>query len=254
MSTFEAVDWAGSTGDDGKETYTKDLGLVKVVVQWDPIASLGAITVDGIEETRYVTGIDAFRDAPALWVAANLVADTAAAPLPVVGHIIGGIEVDTTGAALEAELDFTIDDGRQIGLSLIDRQAFDLMNDLSKIDEHVWDEERDEDEDADDPYEGPDHGAYREVLPRVTAAETLALVETLTGRFGVARDAIDVSGGGTWIVVSGDATVTAILRRRPEFDGALGPKWRYTTDDSVGDQCIKIQYYPKGQFEQEPGR
>jgi hypothetical protein len=256
MSTFEPDGWTVTTGDDGRQTYTKDLGLVQVVAEWDPSASLGTITVDDVRETRYATGIDTFRDAPGFWIAANLVADTAAAPLPVTGHIIGDIKVDPGNAELEADLDFTLDDGREIGLSLIDSQAFDLTSDLYKLDKYVWDEERDEvGEEEDDPYEGPDHGAYKEVLPHVTAEETLTLVETLTKRFGADRDAIDVSGGGSWIVVTGKDIVTGILGRQQEFDGAIGVKWRYTTDSrSIDRQCLKIEYYPKGQFQEKRSR
>lgn len=254
MSTFESTGWTVTT-DDGREIYTRERGLVKVVAAWDPIASLGTITVDDSRGARYTTGLDAFRDASAFWIAANLVADTAAAPLPVAGHVIGGIKVDPTGGVLEAELDFTLDDGREIFLSLIDRQAYDLMRGLSSLDEYVWEEHRAEEEDEDDPYEGPDHGAYREVLPRVTAAETLTLLETLTGRFRIDRDAIAVSGGGSWIVVHGEDVVTAILRRQREFDDAIGAKWRSAVDrDVFGDQRLTIQYYPKGQFQEEPSR
>ncbi|WP_158845550.1 hypothetical protein [Saccharothrix deserti] len=252
MSTFEPAGWTATTDKDGKETYTKEFGLVKVVAEWDPIASLGTIAVDDFR-TRCAAGIDAFRDASSFWIAANLVADTVAAPLPVSGNVIGGIKVDP-GDFLEAELDFTLDDGREIGVTIVDRQASDLTSGLYSLDKHVWEEQRDE-EDEDDPYEGPDHGAYKEVLPQVTAAETLAVVETLTSRFGVDRAAIHVSGGGTWIAVAGDDVVTGILRRQQEFDGAIDAKWRYATDTNGMDEPrLTIEYYPKGQYQQERSR
>ncbi|CAM2875163.1 hypothetical protein SAXI111661_05835 [Saccharomonospora xinjiangensis] len=245
MSTFDAAGWTVATCGDGKETYTKKIGLARVVAEWDPIASLGSITVEDILGTRHVTGIDTFRDAPTFWIAANLAADTAAAPLPVAGHVIGAIKADP-GDSLEADLDLTIDDGREISLTLIDRQAYDLISELSKIDNYVWQEELEEEED--DPYEGPDHGNYTEVLPQVTAAETLALVDVLTNQFGIDRRAIAVSGGGAWIAVSGDDVVTGILRREQEFDTAIGAKWRFATRDA-GEPCLTIQYHPKGQYQ-----
>ncbi|WP_051773057.1 hypothetical protein [Saccharothrix sp. NRRL B-16314] len=249
MTTFEPAGWAATTGRDGKETYTRHVGMVNVVAEWDPAASLGVIRVDDGIGTRYAAGSDAFGDAHSFWIAAKLVADTAAAPLPVAGHVIGGIKVDP-GDFLEAELDLTLADGREIGLSVIDRQAFDLISDLHSVEKYVWAEQEDEDEEDDDPYEGPDHGAYREVLPRVTAAETLALVEILTSRFDLGRDAVNVSGGGSWITISGDDAVSAVLAREQEFDGAIGAKWRYATGhDGFGEQRLTVQYYPRGEYQ-----
>lgn len=97
MINFTAVNgWTVTTDAGGHERYLRKHDSVEVVAMWDPAEQLGTISVRSTYHgfTRFhADTAEAIRDPAAFWIAANLAADTAAAPLPDLETMEGDPEV-----------------------------------------------------------------------------------------------------------------------------------------------------------------
>lgn len=139
------------------------------------------------------------RDLGPFWTAARMVVDVAAnlpsfragdespADSAVCGEVAGNVDaVAGCGAEPEAELTFTMTDGRSVTLILSDEQCWDLNSRIHSLSKYVWSEYEQEDE------ESEEESAAVE-LPDVSEIEAgpdtgHELITVLEQRFGVTED------------------------------------------------------------------
>ncbi|WP_330277698.1 hypothetical protein OG205_19740 [Lentzea sp. NBC_00516] len=137
------------------------------------------------------------------------------------GEVAGSVAaVPGSGAFPEAELTFTLTDGRAITLVLGEEQAHDLTSSIYSLDKHVWSEQHEaepapateaEVPDVSDVDAGPD-----------TAHELMMVLEQ---RFGVTRDFMLAHVDWSAVVVVGEPAVSTLLERADELAEAVAPRW-----------------------------
>lgn len=147
LTTFTAENgWTVTTDAAGHEHYLRKHDAVEVVAVWDPAEQSGTISVRSTYQgfTRcHADTAEAIHDPAAFWIAANLAADTAAAPLPVLETMEGDPEVTEDAVPLEADLTFTTTTGRIVAVTVTDEQANNVEAGFYKIEKYVWSEQRD---------------------------------------------------------------------------------------------------------------
>ena len=191
-----------------------------------------------------------FRDRESFWTAARCVVDLAAnlpslgaggespADPVLFGEVAGHVEAEPgSGGAPEAELTFTLVEGRRVTLVLSDEQAFDLCSRITGLDSHVWSEQREErdlGETAD--VEVPDVGEV-ESGPD-TGHDVVVLLEA---RFGVTADHLMAHVDWSAVIVVGEPAVSSLVERGEELRAALEPRWYPVAVDRPGERWVVLR-------------
>ncbi|MFI6301572.1 hypothetical protein ACIBCH_06875 [Amycolatopsis thailandensis] len=205
-----------------------------------------------------------FRDKEAFWTAATCVLEMAAnlpsldwhtspAPTALAGTVAGMVEAEPgTSGYPEAELTFTLTDGHTVTLFMTDEQAFDLSNAISRLDHHVWSEEReddeedeeDEDEEEDDEFEESDVDidGVPDVEEVVSGPDTgHDLVTLLDDRFGVTEDDLLAHVDWSALIVVGEPAVGSLIERGDELTAAVAPRWYPVVADRPGERWVVLK-------------
>lgn len=251
------------------ENYRKRLAnRVTVTAIWENEPGIGRVDarVEPMGAGRTLTSCrKEFRDKEAFWTTATCVLELAAnlpslgwgnespADWVLSGHVAGAVGVEAgAGGTPEAELTFTLVDGRTVTLILTDEQAFDLTGRIYRLDTYVWSEERDDDEDeeeedddADDEDED-DEGADEDVADDVsevrsgpnTGHEVLTLLD---GRFGVPENQLMAHVDWSAIIVVGEPAVSSLIERGEELTAALAPHWYPVVADRPGERWVVLR-------------
>lgn len=225
--------WALSRHGD-QENYRKRLANgITVHARWDGTGTVEAyVEPTGIGRT-ITSSRKEFRDKEAFFTAAQLVVDMAAnlpsfrmgaethADHVLTGDVAGSVAaVPGSGARPEAELTFTLTDGRAITLVLDEDQAYDLTSSIHSLDKHVWSEQREEERPPEIKAEVPDVSEI-EAGPD-TGHELMTVLEQ---RFGVTQDFMLAHVDWSAVVVVGEPAVSTLLDRADELAEAIAPRW-----------------------------
>jgi hypothetical protein len=174
-----------------------------------------------------------FRDKEAFFTAAGLVVEMAAhlpsfrmgagshADHVLTGEVAGTVEaVPGSNGLPEAELTFTLTDGRSVTLILTEDQSHDLTSRISSLTKHVWSEQQEEEDEPEIDVEIPD-------VSEVDAGPDTAheLMTVLEQRFGVTRDFMLAHVDWSAVVVVGEPAVSTLLDRADELAEAIAPRW-----------------------------
>ncbi|MEV0085875.1 hypothetical protein [Saccharopolyspora sp. NPDC050642] len=251
------------------ENYRKRLANnVTVTAIWENATGTG--TVDARVETlgfgRTLTSSrKEFRDKEAFWTAARCVVEMAS-NLPSLGagnespadselfeEVAGNVEAEPgTNGTPEAELTFTLVNGRTVTLILSDDQAFDMCTRIYKLDKYVWDEQRDEDEDdedaTDDETEEDDEDAIDEAVEVPDISDVRSSPDTghdvvtlLEAQFGVTEDYLMAHVDWSALIVVGEPAVSSPISRGEELHAALQPRWYPVVVDRPGEQWVVLR-------------
>ncbi|MFD5092274.1 hypothetical protein ACFWMR_16860 [Amycolatopsis thailandensis] len=204
-----------------------------------------------------------FRDKEAFWTAATCVLEMAAnlpsldwhtspAPTALAGTVAGMVEAEPgTSGYPEAELTFTLTDGHTVTLFMTDEQAFDLSNAISRLDHHVWSEEREDDEeDEEDEDEEDDEFEESDVdIDGVPDVEEVVsgpdtghdLVTLLDDRFGVTEDDLLAHVDWSALIVVGEPAVGSLIERGDELTAAVAPRWYPVVADRPGERWVVLK-------------
>ncbi|GAA1033848.1 MULTISPECIES: hypothetical protein [Amycolatopsis] len=241
---------------DRVESYRKRLAnQVTVAATWDEGLGTGRVEAyvepAGIGRTLSQSRKD-FRDKEAFWTAAYSVVEMAAnlpslgqghespAELVLFGDVAGTVEAEPGSAGVpEAELTFTLADGRSVCLRLSDEQAFDLCRRIDRLEDHVWSEEREDD--ASEPLpetdaEVPDTSEIQSSPD--TGHDVVSLLDT---QFGVAEDHLLAHVDWSAVIVVGEPAVSSLIERSAELSAALGPRWYPTAVDRPGERWVVLR-------------
>jgi len=192
-----------------------------------------------------------FRDQEAMWTAARLVLEMAAnlpsfrtgdespAESVLFGEVVGNVEaVACPSDEPEAELTFTLTDGRSVTLIVSEEQADDLNSRIYSLREHVWSEYEEEDEEEDEEEEEDENEDEDEAdeepvdveIPDVSEVEAgpdtgHELITVLHQRFGVSEDFLLAHVDWSAVIVVGEPAVGVLLDRADELYEAIAPRW-----------------------------
>ncbi|SFQ99243.1 hypothetical protein SAMN04488564_101812 [Lentzea waywayandensis] len=202
-----------------------------------------------------------FRDKDAFFTAARLVVDMAANlpslrmgrqspadPLPA-SEVAGHAEaIPGSGDVPEAELTFTLTDGRSITLIMTEQQTDGLISSIHSISKHVWSEyHADEDDDPagdSDPVESTEDVEDAEVpdVSRVDAGPDTGheLLTVLEQRFGVGEDYLLACVDWSAVVVVGEPAVSTLIERAEELTEAIAPGWFPGTMERPGEVWVVL--------------
>ncbi|MGW5642599.1 hypothetical protein ACWEV3_16560 [Saccharopolyspora sp. NPDC003752] len=251
------------------ENYRKRLANnVTVTAIWENATGTG--TVDARVETlgfgRTLTSSrKEFRDKEAFWTAARCVVEMAAnlpslgagnespADSELFGEVAGNVDAEPgTNGTPEAELTFTLLNGRTVTLILSDDQAFDLCTRIYKLDKYVWDEQRDEDdeheaeedEDITDDETGEDD--EDDEVPDISDVRSGPdtghdVVTLLEAQFGVTEDYLMAHVDWSALIVVGEPAVSSLISRGEELHTALQPRWYPVVVDRPGEQWVVLR-------------
>ncbi|MCG3751827.1 MULTISPECIES: hypothetical protein [unclassified Amycolatopsis] len=239
---------------DRVEAYRKRLANnVTVTATWDDSVGTGRVEAyvepAGIGRTLSRSRKD-FRDKEAFWTAAHSVLEMAAnlpslgqgqespAELVLFGDVAGTVEAEPGSAGIpEAELTFTLTDGRSVALRLSDEQAFDLCRRIDRLDDHVWSAEREESADsfAETDAEVPDARGIQSSPD--TGHDVVALLGT---QFGVGEDHLLAHVDWSAVIVVGEPAVSSLIARGDELAAAVGPRWQPAVVDRPGERWVVL--------------
>lgn len=252
----EQVDGWELARHDRVEAYRERLANnVTVTATWDGGLGVGRVEAyvepAGIGRTLTQSRKD-FRDKEAFWTAAHSVVEMAAnlpsvsqgqespAELVLFGDVAGTVEAEPGSAGVpEAELTFTLADGRSVCLRLSDEQAFDLCRRIDRLEDHVWSEEREEG--ASEPL--PETGAE---VPDTTGIQSSPdtghdVVALLDTRFGIGEDHLMAHVDWSAVIVVGEPAVSSLIDRSDELAAAMGPRWYPTAVDRPGERWVVLR-------------
>ncbi|WP_243769623.1 hypothetical protein [Amycolatopsis acidicola] len=242
------------------ENYRRRLAnQVTVTARWENGRGTVSAHVEtfalGRELTRSRTE---FTDKDAFWTAARCVLDMAAnlpslgaghespAESVLCGEVAGHVEAEPgTNGTPEAELTFTLTDGRSVTLIMSDEQADDLTSAIWRLDKHVWSEQRDEDEDEDyededdvvvDPADVPEVGDVRSTPD--TGHDVATVLES---QFGVTEDFLMAHLDFSAMIVVGEPAVSTLIARGAELTSALAPRWYPVVANRPGEQWVVLR-------------
>ncbi|USX56092.1 hypothetical protein [Lentzea sp. HUAS12] len=225
---------------DGEEHFRKCLANgVTVHATWGGTGTVEAYTEPAGIGRTIARGREEFRDREAFFTAARLVVDMAAnlpsfrmgaqthADHVLTGEVAGSVDaMPGSGAVPEAELRFTLTDGRSVTLILTEDQSHDLTSSIYSLSKHVWSEQHEE-----------QHEEQREAVPeRVAEVPDVSEVEAgpdtghelmlvLEQRFGVTQDFLLAHVDWSAVVVVGEPAVSTLLDRADELTEAIAPRW-----------------------------
>ncbi|WP_116199663.1 hypothetical protein [Amycolatopsis circi] len=250
----EQVDGWELARHDRVEDYRRRLANnITVTATWDNGLGIGRVEAyvepAGIGRTLSRSRKD-FRDKEAFWTAAHSVVEMAAnlpslgqghespAELVLFGDVAGTVEAEPGSAGVpEAELTFTLADGRSVALRMSDEQAFDLCRRIDRLEDHVWSEEREEVEDAlpEAAAEVPDTTEIQ------SSPDTGHDVVALLGRqFGVGEDHLMARVDWSAVIVVGDPAVSSLIEQSDELATAIGPRWYPTVVDRPSERWVVL--------------
>ncbi len=225
------------------ERYRKRLANgVTVSARWDGEQRRGTVRARvqpaGIGRTL-TSSRKEFRDQEAMWTAARLVVDMAAnlpsfragdespADSALSGEVAGNVDaIAGSGGGPEAELTFTLTDGRSVTLVVSEEQADDLNSRIHALRKHVWSEY---DQDQDHEEEAGDEPVDVEI-PDVSEVEAgpdtgHELITVLHQRFGISEDFLLAHVDWSAVIVVGEPAVGVLLDRADELYEAIAPRW-----------------------------
>ncbi|MFD4638926.1 hypothetical protein ACFWN2_16540 [Lentzea sp. NPDC058436] len=227
----EIAGWELSRHGD-QEHYRKRLANgVTVHARWDGTGTVEAyVEPAGIGRTL-TSSRKEFHDKEAFFTAARLVVDMSAnlpsfrmgaethADHVLTGEVAGSVDaMPGSGGVPEAELKFTLTDGRSVTLILTEDQSNDLTSSIHSLSKHVWSEQHEEQPqreaevpDVSEVEAGPDTGHE--------------LMVVLEQRFGVTQDFLLAHVDWSAVVVVGEPAVSTLLDRVDELTEAIAPRW-----------------------------
>lgn len=135
-----------------------------------------------------------------------------------------------SGGGPEAELTFTLTDGRSVTLVVSEEQADDLNSRIYSLRKHVWSEyDHDYDDEAEDEDE-PDEEPVDVEIPDVSEVEAgpdtgHELITVLHQRFGISEDFLLAHVDWSAVIVVGEPAVGVLLDRADELYEAIAPRW-----------------------------
>lgn len=244
---------------DGRhENYRRRMANgITVHARWDGEAGVVEARVDPTGIGRTLTSSrKEFRDKEAFFTAARLVVDMAAnlpsfrmgaethAEHVLTGEVAGNVDaVPGSGGVPEAELTFTLTDGRSVTLILDEEQANDLTSSIYSLSKHVWSEYHDEEEDT---YEDA-----REAVPEVAEVPDVSeadagpdtgheLMTVLEQRFGVTQDFLLAHVDWSALVVVGEPAVSTLLDRADDLAEAIAPGWFPAAVERPGEVWVVL--------------
>ncbi|GGN03346.1 hypothetical protein GCM10011609_48000 [Lentzea pudingi] len=245
----EIAGWELSRHGD-RESYRKRLANgVTVHARWEGAGTVEAyVEPAGIGRTLTRSRKE-FRDREAFFTAARLVVDTVAnlpsfrmgtethADHVLTGEVAGSVDtVPGSGGVPEAELTFTLTDGRSITLILTEDQADDLTSSIYSLSKHVWSEQREEEERA---------PATEAEVPDVNEVDAgpdspHELMTVLEEKFGVTRDFMLAHVDWSAVVVVGEPAVSTLLDRADELAEAVAPRWFPGATERPGEVWVVL--------------
>ncbi|MFL6120913.1 hypothetical protein [Actinophytocola sp.] len=234
MNTFAPQDGWTVTVEDGKEHYRREHGLADVLAVWDPAGRSGTVcvrsTYAGFTRTHADTAVD---DPAAFWTAANLAADTLAAPIPIAETMDGRPRATPEGTPLAADLTFTTTTGRPIVLTVTDEQADTLSSEFHSLEEHVWSADR-----TDEP---ESRAAVEDEAPPGEPSTAHALLAVLESRFGLPAHELVVQGDWQVFLILGADRIRPLMAREDELVAAMGRYWHHEYSSLVEQPCLVIR-------------
>lgn len=217
-----------------EENYRKRLANgITVHARWDGTGAVEAYAEPAGVGRTLTSSRKEFRDKEAFFTAARLVVDMAAnlpsfragtethADHVLTGEVAGSVEaMPGSGGLPEAELTFTLTDGRSVTLILTEDQSNDLTSSIHSLSKHVWSERHEEEPAPQIEAEVPD-------VSEIDAGPDTAheLMTVLEQRFGVTRDFLLAHVDFSAVVVVGEPAVSTLLERADELAGAIAPRW-----------------------------
>lgn len=254
----EQIDGWELARHDRVEAYRKRLANnVTVTATWDDGTGAGRVEAyvepAGSGRTLSRSRKD-IRDKEAFWTAAHCVVEMAAnlpslsqgqespAELVLFGDVAGTVEAEPGSAGVpEAELTFTLTDGRSVALRMSDEQAFDLCRRIDRLEDHVWSEEREENESVEDSLpdavaEVPDASGIQSSPD--TGHDVVVLLGT---RFGVAEDHLLANVDWSAVIVVGEPAVSSLIERGEELTAAVGPRWQPAVVERPGERWVVLR-------------
>ncbi len=257
------------------ENYRKRLANnVTIFATWDNKSGSGDIRARveplGIGRTLTSSRTD-FHDKTSFWTAARCVVDMAAnlpsfgagrespADFILAGEVAGEVEAEPgVNDSPEAELTFTLVDGRTVTLILSDDQAFDLSRRISGLNKHVWSEQRgdydEDDEEFDDEFDEAGNSTPDRVeelletdeVPDVSGVQSGPdtghdVVTLLNDQFGVTEDYLMAHVDWSALIVVGEPAVSSLIERGAELTAALEPRWYPVVLDRPGEQWVVLR-------------
>lgn len=243
----EIAGWELSRHGDEEHFRKRLANGVTVHARWD-----GTGTVEAYAEPagigRTLTGSRReFLDKEAFFTAARLVVDMAAnlpsfrtgaqthADHVLTGEVAGSVDaMPGSGGVPEAELTFTLTDGRSITLVLTEDQADDLTSSIRSLSKHVWSEQHEE---------RPEREAAVPDVSRVDAGPDTPheLMTVLEEKFGVTRDFVLAFVDWSALVVVGEPAVSDLVDRVEELTGAIAPRWFPATVERPGEVWLLLR-------------
>jgi hypothetical protein len=241
------------------EDYRKRLANgVTVHARWEERGAVDA-RVEPIGIGRTLAGSrKEFRDREDFFTAAGLVVEMAAhlpsfrmgaethAEHVLTGEVAGTVEaVPGSNEFPEAELTFTLTDGRSVTLILTEDQSHDLTSRISSLTKHVWSEQHPEEDEPeqDEPEEDqPETAAEIPDVSEVDAGPDTAheLMTVLEQRFGVTQDFMLAHVDWSAVVVVGEPAVSTLLDRADELAEAIAPRWFPGATERPGEVWVVL--------------
>ncbi|ANZ34724.1 hypothetical protein BBK82_00155 [Lentzea guizhouensis] len=232
------------TRSDSLERYRRQLtNGVTVGARWDVERQRGQVRayVQPAGSGRTLTSSrEEFRTEEAMWTAARMVLDMAAnlpsfrtgdespAQPVLFGDVAGDVEVKPgCGGEPDAELTFTLTDGRSVTVVLTEEQADAMESGIYSVRKHVWSEY---DTDNDSTEEDEDEDEQEEPVPDVTGVDSgpdtgHELITVLEKRFGVTEDLLVAHVDWSAVIVVGEPAVSTLVERADELREAIAPRW-----------------------------
>ncbi|MGW6444119.1 hypothetical protein [Lentzea sp. NPDC055074] len=236
MPDEQVAGWELSRRGD-QENYRKRLANgITVHARWDGTGTVEAYAEPAGIGRTITSSRTEFRDKEAFFTAARLVVDMAA-NLPsfsmgaethadhlLTAEVAGSVAaMPGSGAFPEAELTFTLTDGRAITLILDENQSHDLTSSIHSLSKHVWSEQHaDADADVVEPQEAEVPDVSEVDAGPDTGHELMVVLEE---KFGVTRDFLLAHVDWSAVVVVGEPAVSTLLDRVDELTEVIAPRW-----------------------------
>jgi hypothetical protein len=243
------------------ENYRKRLANgVTVFARWDGEERSGVVEARvepiGIGRTLTHSRKD-FSGKKDFFTAARLVVDMAAnlpsmrtgaespADSLVFGEVAGNVEaVPGSNGEPEAELTFTLTDGRTVELIMTEEQTDDLISSIYSISKHVWSEYHEEDEEDEDDEDDEEDVGEQEVpdVSEIDASPDTGheLMVVLEERFGVTQDFVMAHVDWSAVIVVGEPAVSTLLDRAEELADAVAPGWFPSAVERPGEIWVAL--------------
>jgi len=231
-----------------EKSYRKHLANgITVHARWDGTGTVEAYVEPAGIGRRLTRSRKEFRDEEAFFTAARLVVDMAAnlpsfrmgaethADHVLTSEVAGSVQASPgSGDVPEAELRFTLADGRSITLILDENQSEDLVSGIHSLSKHVWSEQHGE------------RPVREAVVPDVSLVDAgpdtpHELMTVLEEKFGVTRDHLLAFVDWSTLVVVGEPAVSDLVDRVEELTEAVAPRWFPATAERPGEVWLLLR-------------